>query len=419
MKDFKKKSKRLIFGAVALGSTAMLSSSSYMPEPFVQDDVVAEDKGAGLDVIDWINSDSFRQYLPVHDRALTRAEREMAHGILGTQVNVNGVRIVAFANDIHDYNSAEFWANNTNYIYLDERDYSEDYAREDEVDQLGVFIERLVLLRQNREGMQWPGNARIDQRSRYFYTLDYDKSFSGYDRFQQAAIMGDYAQRFVHPSHNGIANCEDDNILMRTIEREFFNAVHYRLALPTPKSMQLFTRDETNLAHAIFGDEIDVSQTRKYFSNRKCEGADIFTNINNSLHFHGAEYFRDNYATVEDDDLWGAFVHELTHIWQLQQEGGMSQNPLGSDHQRYHYDLTADKTFEDYTVEQQAEIIRHYAVIYLRENGMDKPYSQNRDLLRRTVEDRFPVAAQSRINYAETGRYTIARPVQINTPLNL
>lgn len=66
--------------------------------------------------------------------------------------------------------------------------------------------------------------------------------------------------------------------------------------------------------------------------------------------------FRDDYGD-SDLNLQGLFIHEMVHIWQHQKGVflPLSRHPFC----RYDYDLVPDKPFEDYGIEQQAEIVRH------------------------------------------------------------
>lgn len=53
------------------------------------------------------------------------------------------------------------------------------------------------------------------------------------------------------------------------------------------------------------------------------------------------------------------FIHELTHVWQAQNNGG-SIILKGISDRNYAYDGTLKGSFYDYGIEQQAEITRGY-----------------------------------------------------------
>ena len=55
----------------------------------------------------------------------------------------------------------------------------------------------------------------------------------------------------------------------------------------------------------------------------------------------------------------GLFIHELTHVWQTQKRGRFYLPLMRHPFCRYGYDLEPGRRFEDYGLEQQAEIVRH------------------------------------------------------------
>jgi hypothetical protein len=59
--------------------------------------------------------------------------------------------------------------------------------------------------------------------------------------------------------------------------------------------------------------------------------------------------------------LQGAFVHELTHVWQAQNGVGLLAAKLraGDSAQAYAYDLTVQGDFAALNIEQQAMVVEH------------------------------------------------------------
>ncbi len=77
--------------------------------------------------------------------------------------------------------------------------------------------------------------------------------------------------------------------------------------------------------------------------------------------------YRPDYAT-QDWSTRGRFVHELVHAWQWQR--GIPLAWVRWPFARYGYRVTPGRRFEDYGLEQQAEIVRHW---YLRREGVSSP----------------------------------------------
>lgn len=352
------------------------------------------------------------QNLPTYLRELTDGEKKMLHSLLGSSVNLNEIKIWSY-HEITDDVYPEDWPENDSMIIMQNEFYSEDYSRSGTTEQFEFFIRHAVLLGQSRMGMAWPENSDMQDEARYTYMLEDGKRYSEYDRYQQAAIISDYAGRFIHPAHGGAGVCKNDNALADMVEREFNSAARYRNMLPPPRPMELFTPEEINLANAIFGDEIDVSQIQKHFSNRECDDAHAEYFENNRIVFYGAQRYEENYARASNAGNWGLFIHELTHIWQAQNELNAAEDT--TQNSQYSYVLEDNKRLEEYTTEQQGNIIRDYAYMYLQPISKRYAYAQDGNLLRTVVEDRLPQASKSRQHIELTGALPneqFTRPVQ-------
>jgi hypothetical protein len=117
---------------------------------------------------------------------------------------------------------------------------------------------------------------------------------------------------------------------------------------------------EVTLARSVFGDEVDYSavriRRRKWFpfQPRKTVMAP-----RGHIHFHpGGELYCDDFAQ-QPIGLQGLFIHEMTHVWQVQDKGSwylvLHRHPWC----RYDYSLKPGWPLDRYGIEQQAEIIRH------------------------------------------------------------
>jgi hypothetical protein len=160
------------------------------------------------------------------------------------------------------------------------------------------------------------------------------------------------------------------------------------------------TSGEQAVVRSIFGDEIDASKIRKHFK----DNADI-THL--MKHTDGTvlpfishiDFFGKNVASADysqaDPNLYGLFVHESTHCWQNQNWAWTAKN-AGI----YTYELKPESRFADFGMEQQADIIRDYAMRFLNVEGRRhaSAATQDRDaMLQRVVENRFPQAQKTRM----------------------
>jgi hypothetical protein len=143
------------------------------------------------------------------------------------------------------------------------------------------------------------------------------------------------------------------------------------------------TAGEIALARSVFGSAIDYSKVtirrRKWFPFQPRR---ITMAPRGHLHFHPlGEAYCDDFSTVPAHRQ-GLFIHEMTHVWQTQTKGDwyliLHRMPWAT----YKYALKPGLKFEDYGIEQQAEIVRH---AFLLERGAKvagaAPLEQYRALL--------------------------------------
>ena len=108
----------------------------------------------------------------------------------------------------------------------------------------------------------------------------------------------------------------------------------------------------------MFGDAIDTARVtirrRKWFlfHPRRVTMAPT-----GHLHFHPkAENYCDDFRTASPS-LQAHFIHEMTHVWQMQTKGWWYVPLWGAVQRRYSYTLKPGKPLEAYGIEQQAEIV--------------------------------------------------------------
>ncbi len=88
------------------------------------------------------------------------------------------------------------------------------------------------------------------------------------------------------------------------------------------------------------------------------------------IHFHPhSDLWSEDFAK-EPLHRQGLFIHELTHVWQSQKRGRFYLPLMRHPFCRYGYELKPGRAFEDYGLEQQAEIVRHR---FLMDRGRTPP----------------------------------------------
>lgn len=114
------------------------------------------------------------------------------------------------------------------------------------------------------------------------------------------------------------------------------------------------TRHEVKLVRSVFANDIVLDQVRivahkAILKNYACSpNGNIYININ--------QWQEDFSHTDIYCQSW--FIHELVHVWQRQQGMPVVRHALFD--RRYRYQLSKQKCFLDYGVEQQAQMVQDY-----------------------------------------------------------
>ena len=120
------------------------------------------------------------------------------------------------------------------------------------------------------------------------------------------------------------------------------------------------TSGEIELARSVFGEAIDYARVRMIrrkwwpFHPRSVAMAPT-----GNIHFHPHSDLWSEDFSAEPLHRQGLFIHELTHVWQTQNRGRFYLPLMRHPFCRYSYELQPGRRFEDYGLEQQAEIVRH------------------------------------------------------------
>ena len=117
---------------------------------------------------------------------------------------------------------------------------------------------------------------------------------------------------------------------------------------------------EVTLVREVFGAAVDTARVmvrrRKWFPfhPRKVTMAPT-----GHLHFHPkGESYCDDFSFASPG-MQSHFIHEMTHVWQMQTKGRWYVPLWGAVQRKYAYTLKPGKPLSAYGIEQQAEIVAH------------------------------------------------------------
>lgn len=131
------------------------------------------------------------------------------------------------------------------------------------------------------------------------------------------------------------------------------NLLNSILRLKTSRSLTL---GEKSLAYSIFHEQLDLDRPRICASAWVIRGYAI--SPNGYIYFNPSDYMDDFSTASLGKQAW--FIHEMTHVWQVQQ--GMNVIRRALVDRRYQYLLKDGKSFFQYGIEQQAQMVQDYFV---------------------------------------------------------
>ncbi len=128
----------------------------------------------------------------------------------------------------------------------------------------------------------------------------------------------------------------------------------------------MLTVGEAALVRSVFGDQVDPEKVR---IRRRCwfplQPRSITMAPCGHIHFHPhSPVYHDDFSDASLS-LQGFFIHEMAHVWQVQQRGRWFLVLWRHPFCRYAYRLKPGWKLTDYGLEQQAEIISHAFLIRL------------------------------------------------------
>lgn len=137
--------------------------------------------------------------------------------------------------------------------------------------------------------------------------------------------------------------------------------VHSAVSRVAPKLLRLqqsrpLTLGEKSLVYSIFYDQLDLDLPRIYASGWVIRGYAI--SPNGHVYFNPSDYMDDFSVAPLGKQAW--LIHEMTHVWQIQQ--GMNVVRRALIDRRYRYLLEQGKSFFAYGIEQQAQMVQDFFV---------------------------------------------------------
>ena len=131
----------------------------------------------------------------------------------------------------------------------------------------------------------------------------------------------------------------------------------------TKRRSRQLAAGEIALARSVFGDSIRLEQVQLKTACWVLKNYAVSPNGN--IYFHPADWVTDFSQCSLAKQSW--LIHELTHVWQLQQ--GLKVVRGAMIDRRYDYVLAAGKPFFNYGIEQQARMVQDYFIS--RQQGRD------------------------------------------------
>ena len=137
----------------------------------------------------------------------------------------------------------------------------------------------------------------------------------------------------------------------------------YSRNIAKKQQSRYLTSGEIALARSVFGerirlDEVQLKTTWWVLKN-------YAVSPNGHIYFNPADWITDFSVASLGKQSW--LIHELTHVWQLQQGLKVVRGALID--RRYDYVLETGKSFFKYGIEQQARMVQDYFV--RRQKGQD------------------------------------------------
>lgn len=131
------------------------------------------------------------------------------------------------------------------------------------------------------------------------------------------------------------------------------------------KSRKL-TKNEKIMARSVFGESLKLDNIWLKTAWWVLKGYAVSPNGN--IYFHPADFIDDFSQQNLAKRAW--LIHELTHVWQVQQ--GINVFARALFNRKYRYQFRPNKSFFAYGVEQQARMVEEYYINREKAQNCDK-----------------------------------------------
>ncbi len=143
---------------------------------------------------------------------------------------------------------------------------------------------------------------------------------------------------------------------MFSLLRQYVRDVQHELV----PQCRVLTVGERALARSVFGDALGLDTVRLCSSRLILKRYAM--SPNGVVYFNPNDFVTDFSLTPLNTQAW--LIHELTHVWQVQQGIAVFRRALVD--RRYNYVLVEGKAFLQYGVEQQAQMVQDWFLMRAR-----------------------------------------------------
>ena len=141
-----------------------------------------------------------------------------------------------------------------------------------------------------------------------------------------------------------------------TVKQFLSQKLHPQIRMSFSKKSRQLSTGEIALARSVFGDSLILDNVQLKTARWVLKNYAVSPNGN--IYFHPADWIFDFSMASVSKQSW--LIHELTHVWQLQQGLKVVRGALIN--RRYEYELSVGKPFLSYGIEQQARMVQDYFV---------------------------------------------------------
>lgn len=133
-----------------------------------------------------------------------------------------------------------------------------------------------------------------------------------------------------------------------------FTRILHRLNAHFVQKQRKLTAGEQQLVRSIFADAIALDDV--HIVAHKAILKNYALSPNGNIYIHSTQWSDDFFLADIYTQSW--FIHEMVHVWQVQQ--GLAVVRRAIFNRRYRYVLSDKKSFLQYGIEQQAQMVQDH-----------------------------------------------------------